>query len=366
MKSKIVLVLFFLLNVSQAQNNLFRYISLENAEVLSNGMLKDGEWSYRTAISGNSTNPIIYSEAFAGTKSLLFSTPAGQSKQRFEYKLCDYDEPNALGFYNERFVGFAVKIPNDFDPLEASVIFFQAWQGSPWGPPIMLKVTSGSNPYIVRLTIRNSQTGPNSETADEKLWADYMYKNQWYTFVIGMKPRVYGDSSSIQLWMNNQKVLDWKNKGNIGYDPGTFETNAPLPSLCLKFGIYQPGINSAHTLLFDEIRLADNYNSAVPIKTVGVINCEELIPSQIMLHQNYPNPFNSTTSIIFELPISNNVTLSIFNIYGELIKTLVNGQMSSGKHEVQWHTPENISTGVYFYRIKVGEYSAVKKLLLIK
>jgi hypothetical protein len=364
MKIKTIILFLFLINIFYAQNNLFRYISLEDAVILSDHRLMEGGKIYPTAIGGNAQDPLIFNDAYAGNKSLLFSVPSGQTTQRFEYKLCDYDQSDALKFDNERFVGFAIKIPDVFDQLEASLIFFQAWQGSPWGPPIMLKVTSGSNPYLVRLTIRNISTGPNSENADEKLWSSYMYKNRWYTFVIGMKPRIYGDSSHIQLWLDNQKVVNWS--GNIGYDPSAFTTDKPLPNLCLKFGIYKPGINLTHSLTFDEIRLTDNYNGAVPVKTTAILNHEEQVPSTIFLYQNYPNPFNSTTSISFDLPAPNYVRLRVFNVLGKYVKVLINKNMESGKHEVKWQVPEDITTGVYFYRIETDKYSITKKLLLIK
>lgn len=346
------------------QEGLLRYIDLENAVILSDGRLQDRSQIYPTAITGGEPKSFISSDCFSGSKSLMFTTPAAQSTQRFEYKLCDYNQPDALNFANERYVGFAVKIPETFDTLKGSVIFFQAWQGYPWGPPLMLKMTSGGNPYRVRLTIRNTSTGPDSVNPDEQLWTEYMYKNQWYTFVVGMKPRVYGDSSRVQLWMNSKLVLDWN--GNIGYDPATFTTDVPYPSLCLKFGIYQVSANTSHTLLFDEIRYSSDYMHAVPEQSVSAVNPEEHLPDDFILYQNYPNPFNSATSIFFNLPEPGMVRLSIFNLLGQQITELKNEYMKAGMHSVNWAVPVFIVSGSYFYRIEAGGHVATKKLLLIK
>lgn len=367
MNLKITVILFLLLNTAAGQSKLLlRYISVENAIILNDGQLSEGGKVFPVSISGNPSKPIINSDAFAGGKSLLFQTPTGTSTQRYEYKLCDYDQPDALRFNNERYVGFALKIPEIFDPLEGSVIFFQAWQGSPWGPPIMLKITSGSNPYKLRLTIRNSLTGPNSENPDQELWSDNLYANNWCTFVIGMKPRVDGDSSSIQLWINFQKVLDWKNSGNIGYDSDDFISDKPLPSLCLKFGIYEPGSNSKHSLLFDEIRLADNYNDAIPGRTVELDNeFSDIAPLNFTLFQNYPNPFNPKSKIIYQIAKTGFVELSVYDYLGRKILTLVNEIKSAGLYEVDFDGA-NLPSGVYFYSLSNGANRDIKKMMMVK
>ena len=105
------------------------------------------------------------------------------------------------------------------------------------------------------------------------------------------------------------------------------------------------------------------------------------IPVKFVLHANYPNPFNPATKIRYELPRQVNVTLKVFNLLGQEIATLVNEVRSVGKHEVEFHG-ENLSSGVYFYRLfarpisggQAGDPSAnsgqgfvdTKKLILLK
>jgi hypothetical protein len=84
-----------------------------------------------------------------------------------------------------------------------------------------------------------------------------------------------------------------------------------------------------------------------------------------ILNQNYPNPFNSFTTISFLLPQSKFVELEIFDILGRKITVLVNGIKSAGKHKVEFNG-NNLSSGIYFYRLKAGNFIETKKLILIK
>ena len=98
--------------------------------------------------------------------------------------------------------------------------------------------------------------------------------------------------------------------------------------------------------------------------TVNVRETEEL-PQTFLLEQNFPNPFNPQTAIGFSLLVVGNVTLKIFDIYGKEVATLLNQKMEAGKHRIAWNA-EGETSGMYFYRLTVGERTATKKMLLIK
>jgi len=83
------------------------------------------------------------------------------------------------------------------------------------------------------------------------------------------------------------------------------------------------------------------------------------------LEQNYPNPFNSTTTINFQLQKSTIVNISIYDIRGHLVETLIDGQNDVGSHSVVWDA-ENVKQGFYYYKIKIGEFTKTKKCLLLK
>ena len=87
--------------------------------------------------------------------------------------------------------------------------------------------------------------------------------------------------------------------------------------------------------------------------------------SDFRLKQNYPNPFNPLTSIDFQIPNSEFVTLGIYNILGQKVATLVNEKKQSGSYNVKWDADKH-AAGVYYYQLKAGEYLEVKKMVLLK
>ena len=97
------------------------------------------------------------------------------------------------------------------------------------------------------------------------------------------------------------------------------------------------------------------------------------IPSSYSLCQNYPNPFNPVTKIKFDLaprtpyPLSRGemVTLKVYDILGKEIQTLVNEQLQPGSYEVTFDG-SNLPSGIYFYQLKTGDFTATKKLVLLK
>jgi photosystem II stability/assembly factor-like uncharacterized protein len=113
------------------------------------------------------------------------------------------------------------------------------------------------------------------------------------------------------------------------------------------------------------------------VKSLVLKNGVRAIPVEYALAQNYPNPFNPTTSIRYQLPVDSRVTLKIFNVVGQEIKTLVNSIQSAGYKSAQWNGTDNAMTsvpsGLYFYRIEATEidnpdhhFTQVKKMMMMK
>ncbi len=88
------------------------------------------------------------------------------------------------------------------------------------------------------------------------------------------------------------------------------------------------------------------------------------------LAQNYPNPFNPETSITYSMQKAGNVTLDIFNLKGQKVKSLVNGYQEKGNHTIAWNgtdeSGKSVSSGVYFYKMKSGQYTSSRKMILMK
>ncbi len=88
------------------------------------------------------------------------------------------------------------------------------------------------------------------------------------------------------------------------------------------------------------------------------------------LESNYPNPFNPETSIAFSIEKPGNVTLKVYNVKGQLVKTLVNDKLNSGRHVITWQgksdNGKSVSSGIYFYRLETDKYAQTRKALLLK
>ncbi len=88
-------------------------------------------------------------------------------------------------------------------------------------------------------------------------------------------------------------------------------------------------------------------------------------PSKFQVMQNYPNPFNPSTIIHYEIPNDGLVTLRIYDELGREVKTLVNQYESKGRYDINFNA-SNLASGIYFYRLNAGNYSAIKKMILLK
>ena len=111
--------------------------------------------------------------------------------------------------------------------------------------------------------------------------------------------------------------------------------------------------------------VGDNYPTLKPVLVSIEENNTDIIPSNYVLEQNYPNPFNPTTIIKFGLPKAGNVELSVYNILGQKIATLVNKEFAQGTFEYTFDAG-NLTSGIYLYKLQAGGYSQVRKMLLIK
>jgi hypothetical protein len=158
-------------------------------------------------------------------------------------------------------------------------------------------------------------------------------------------------------------------------DSGTFSSSLSLAPTA--------GTLAATTI---QVRLtgeaANTYNGNIIVSSAGAVDRtiavqgtvdatvsrsrEEVgVPTQINLLQNYPNPFNPTTTIRFELPAASNVTLEVYNTLGQRVRTLVSENRPAGSHAVTFDAA-GLASGVYIYRLQVGNTVMHKKMVLMK
>ncbi len=120
------------------------------------------------------------------------------------------------------------------------------------------------------------------------------------------------------------------------------------------------------TIELAETQLSDYYGNLLEV----TIDKQAAMPTAYALHQNYPNPFNPITTIMYELPAPSHVRIEIFNILGQNVATLLDRQEEAGIHSVQWDSNDEsgrkVSSGVYFYRITTAEFTAERKMILMK
>jgi hypothetical protein len=111
-----------------------------------------------------------------------------------------------------------------------------------------------------------------------------------------------------------------------------------------------------------------NYHSLKDPWEIGPLDDE--VPSAYKLSQNFPNPFNPTTTIKFDIRAKGHVSLKIYNVAGQLVKTMVDEVMDAGSYTKEWKGTNNlgakVASGVYFYRLEAGEYENVKKMVLLR
>ncbi len=102
----------------------------------------------------------------------------------------------------------------------------------------------------------------------------------------------------------------------------------------------------------------------------GPITVMAPVPAEFGLAQNYPNPFNPVTTIRYQLPKAGHVSLKVYNIYGQLVRTLVDDQVHAGYHTVQWNGRDEfgqaVSSGVYYYRLVAGTFVETRKMALLR
>jgi hypothetical protein len=135
---------------------------------------------------------------------------------------------------------------------------------------------------------------------------------------------------------------------------------------------------------FDELQSGETYTAGIQafyddgdseIETISftynpVDNDDSIANISTELKSNYPNPFNPTTEISYSLNKAGKVSIEIYNVRGQRVRTLVNDTMSAGKHKVSWHGKDqnnkSVASGLYFYRMTMSNYSNTRKMMLMK
>jgi len=119
-------------------------------------------------------------------------------------------------------------------------------------------------------------------------------------------------------------------------------------------------------LMLGEIEAADYWGNMMAVSAAR----PAYVPREFALFQNIPNPFNATTRIDFNLPDAGKVTLTVYNVLGQSVATLVDNHLEPGRHHVEWDSRSDggseVPSGVYFYRLETASNQASRKMVLMK
>jgi hypothetical protein len=176
----------------------------------------------------------------------------------------------------------------------------------------------------------------------------------------------YGTYGPVKRFNNvnlapNQQIVNWNVRQNVpGYAPlGDYTYTALV-------GDYPDGAYNSASIGFTVVAgdgpgSADSWNLDSWLDGSAADN----LPASVSLHANYPNPFNAETVISFDLPEAGQVSLEVYNLMGQKIATLIDGNMPAGQHSVTWDASQ-YSSGVYFYRLAAGEKVFTRRMTLLK
>jgi len=153
-------------------------------------------------------------------------------------------------------------------------------------------------------------------------------------------------------------VQSWQ---KIGYVPGFGTTTEP------KAYSFLDGNVTSETYTY-RLKQIDFDGTAAYSDEIEVV--VDLTPDNFELSQNYPNPFNPSTTIQFQVPKASDVNVIVYDMLGQAVKSLFDGQVQAGKYTVEWDGTNNagskMSSGSYIYRMTAGEFVEAKEMILLK
>ena len=337
-------------------------------------------------LPGSGMNTIAYSEEKALTFSLDFEEGSGVPADKSDYGSevtvignPTYVSDAASGSYALQYNDTSylqVLPPAPFlvnDEITVEVSFKPLGQLPADGTDLIAKYPDPANTWRFGYRISFVADGKlRSEihlVADDPLEADWEWKDlwlendvrievdKWYHYVLD----VGSDSAYVRLYDADMNLLD---KASMAIPGQHIKQVGGVFTLGRSWWDPAPVFNG----LFDDINIY-NY-SKIESETAIDDEPQNGVPVRYGLKQNYPNPFNPSTTIRFSIPVANKVELVVYNILGQKVKTLISENMTAGYHSVTWKGENEqgvqLPSGIYFYRIKAGDFSEVKKMMYIR
>jgi len=220
----------------------------------------------------------------------------------------------------------------------------------------------------------------------EKINIPLSYDSDYLTYANTVYTGLRGQSSKTRVESVNNSLgqvlltLTWNESTPLETGTGTlarvqFQINAGSEGELINIDTASYlGIQSLEFISSEPDTFTPYFNdSYVYVRTATDVGDEDddfIIPDDFALNQNTPNPFNPTTDISFDLPRSTHVTLNVYNILGQKARTLIDENLPAGSHIITFDGRDDggyeLSSGIYFYQIKAGEFSQSRKMTLLK
>jgi hypothetical protein len=206
-------------------------------------------------------------------------------------------------------------------------------------------------------------------------WQPVIYPNNsatlYGTVEINCHPAEQGDI--VGAFINNECVSVSEVQINDGIAYVTLVINMPSDEATASFKVYDYSVDQVVDITSTASLSAGGVygnDGLVALETAICPTDDPTAQAPVTLSQNYPNPFNPNTSIIYNLKNKGYVELSVYNVKGDLVRSLVQGNDSAGSHTVSWNGTDNcgknVASGLYFYKVKSGSFTSTKKMILIK
>ncbi|MEI7906158.1 MAG: T9SS type A sorting domain-containing protein [Bacteroidota bacterium] len=229
---------------------------------------------------------------------------------------------------------------------------------------------------VVRAVSGNANSGSSSFTGTiDKVSAVRYYKVTYYqgqsttpSFSYSYCYMYYGTDDGVAPGNTNLRVAysadnraTWNGMLNTSHTTSLTTPPTEIRATALASG--NPVLTDGQSMYIALARATGTTENTLGTGTF--VDDAEGVPTFCELSQNYPNPFNPTTTIRYSLPMSSYVTLSVFDVLGKEVATLVNGNSEAGVHSVQFNGAD-LSSGIYFYTLRAGNVVQHKKMLMLK
>ncbi len=252
------------------------------------------------------------------------------------------------------------QFPNTLYPQAGETGSFMVFNPSTTTPPITNMSPQSGEKFLISF---KSLEGVNND------WLITPQLNTGHNLSLYFYAKTYSNDDESARF----QVLSTDSEDEVDIDDFTVvnwsSLNPPSDWRLYTFNTYSPRTRFAIRNTSDQASALMIDNLSVYIQTNNLDDVET-IPQFDILNQNYPNPFNPETSITFTIKEAGNVTIDIYNLKGQKVKTLLNEYRDVGQHKLVWNGKDDndkqVATGLYLYRMKKGIFSSTKKMILMK